>query len=78
MYVYIGQKRSEVVPSECSEEKIQPVYDMYMQYKTMLHESSSLTWMGPNQHLLAPQTHNPFFPSDLASLTLVQLGIHQS
>ena len=29
-----------------------------------VHESSSLTWMGPNQHLLAPQTHNPFFPSD--------------
>ena len=28
------------------------------------HESSSLSWMGPNQHLLAPQTHNPFFPSD--------------
>ena len=46
-----------------------------------IHESSSLAWMGPNQHLPAPQTHNPFFPSDychLASLTLVQLGIHQS
>ena len=46
-----------------------------------LHESLSLAWMGPNQHLLAPQTHNPFFPSDqchLTSLMLVQLGIHQS
>ena len=46
-----------------------------------VHESSSLTRIGPNQHLLAPQTHNPFFPSDychLASLMLVQLGIHQS
>ena len=33
---------------------------MYM----CIHESSSLAWMGPNQHLLAPQTHNPFFPSN--------------
>ena len=29
------------------------------------HESSRLAWMGPGQHLLAPQTHNPFFPSEL-------------
>ena len=57
----------------CTSEIIWAACTLYMH----VHESSSLTWMGPNQHLLAPQTHNPFL-CHLASLTLVQLGIHQS
>ena len=36
-------------------------------YPSQEHESSSLAWMGPNQHLLAPQTHNPFLPKWLVS-----------
>ena len=30
----------------------------------LVHESSSLAWTGPNQHLLALQKQNPLFPSD--------------
>ena len=38
-------------------------YHMFLDL-TMYMKVQSLAWMGPNQHLLAPQTHNPFFPSD--------------
>ena len=52
-------KREHVALNSYSRMRVDLAAQVCTTVYLLVHESSSLAWTGPNQHLLAPQTHNP-------------------